>query len=90
MIDPYPTQQPPPLDLIKLQQDYSDIMSTMRSELRMRKRVFEHKPDLLISKVAEIEQCIDIIVRWKDELKTRLQPADQLPLIEHKEVKRNY
>ncbi|MEZ4714272.1 MAG: hypothetical protein R3A44_44230 [Caldilineaceae bacterium] len=73
-------------DLLKL---YAIVYRTLRKERNMREQVFRSKPELMQTKLAEIDAALAALDAMKDELKERLTPKEpqQLPLLDAPERK---
>ena len=68
-------------DLLKY---YATVYRTLRKERNMREQVFRNKPELLQTKLAEIDEAQAALTAIKNELKKHLTPKEpqQLPLLD--------
>jgi hypothetical protein len=67
----------------ELRAKYIQAYRIIKQERRMRERVFRDKPDMLPSKLVEMDMLLTLLTEFKDELKAHCEPGvEQMALID--------
>jgi len=66
------------VDLETLKREYRAAVRILSREKQMRQRVLRGRTQEMLERVGEIDRMLDILARWKDELKRHADAPAQL------------